>query len=116
MAHALQPPLHDLQLRLLRVVQQRPDLVLALVRQRRSVAPVLRQLVPVLVVEREPGGGVLTDPVAATRPQLRGAHALDHRPVHTRAAHHGVHVEPASVRPVNRAPPGLLRIVVGMHP
>ena len=62
--HPLQPPLHDLELRLLRVVQQRADLVLRLVRRARFRPSLSLQLVPVLVIERQPGGGGCLDGAA----------------------------------------------------
>ena len=59
--HPLEPPLHDLELRLLRVVQQRADLVLRLVRRAWFRPSLSLQLVPVLVPERQPGGGGCVD-------------------------------------------------------
>ena len=55
-AHAREPPLHDLHLRLLGVVQQRPDLVLTPVRRAGLRPGFSRELLPEFVPKREARG------------------------------------------------------------
>ena len=72
-AHAREPPLHDLHLRLLGVVQQRPDLVLTPVRRAGLRPGFARELLPEFVPKREARGarGRAGDAIRATARSLR---------------------------------------------